>query len=376
MPRFIAITSRGLLEPLAAELESFDLKWVKVRPDSVEFDGPWADAYRVHLQSRLASRILLPVCEFTAYNEDDLYHGTFKKHDFTQYIEPTQTIRIEAHTREHRTLRDQRFVAMKVKDAVVDQFWKKFNQRPDVGDEENADLRIVVRVVGPEVSLALDLTGDSLSYRGYRQFTGAAPVRENVGAGLVRLAGWEAPRPLVDPFCGSGTVLIEAALMCAGLPPTRRRRRYAFERLRGFQQDAWQELQKPPTRKAAPAKPFLFGYDKDSRILEQARLNARSAGVENWISFQPREIGDLKAPAETGLIITNPPYGERIEDVPGAKELMNRFSQTLKSSFKGWDCWILSGNPDVIAGLRLKAKRRVPIWNGPIECRFLHYPLT
>lgn len=375
MPKFLAITSRGLLEPLASELEELSLKRVHQRPDSVEFEGPWADLYKVHLHSRIATRVLLPISDFTAYNEDDLYFGVLRKHDFTQYISPEQTFRIEAHVREHRNLRDQRFVAMRVKDAIVDQFRKKFEKRPNVGSDDEADLRVVVRVVGPAVSLALDLTGESLSYRGYRKHTGQAPLREHVAAGLLRIAGWKMPQILVDPFCGSGTVLIEAALGCSG-GVSKRYKPFAFERLRGFQQDVWQNLKREVHRKAAPPKPVLFGFDKDPQIIEKARLNARAAGVENWISFQVRDVSDLKHPAESGMIVTNPPYGERLDDVAGAKELMGRFSQTLKAGFKGWDCWILSGNAEVISGLKLKAKRRAPVWNGPIECRFLHYPLS
>lgn len=378
MPVFLAITSRGLLEPLAAEIESLKVKRVKKRSDSVEFEGSWADLYRVHLFCRLATRILMPVSDFTAHNQEELYFGVFKKHDFTKYITPQQTIRIEAHVREHRHLTDQRFVAMKVKDAVVDQFWKKFNERPSVGDEENADLRIVVRIVRNEVSVALDLTGESLSYRGYRQFMGEAPLREHLAAGLLRLAEWQPPRPLVDPFCGSGTILIEAALDAVGYSALRRRRAFAFEKLLNFQADVWNELKKEPARKAAPEKPFLFGYDKDAGVLDKARSNARAAGVEKWISFQRRDVAELKAPVgvEAGMIITNPPYGERLDDTEIAKQLMTTFAKTLKLEFKGWDCWILNGNPEAITGLKLKAKLKIPVWNAQIDCRFLHYPIT
>ncbi len=377
MPKFLAITSRGLLDPLTSELQELKIRYVRKRPDSVEFEGSWGDLYRVHFHSRIATRILMPVADFTAYNEDELYNGVFKRHDFTKYIYPNQTLRVESHVRDHKTLRDQRFVALKVKDALVDQFRKKFDERPSVGDEENADLRIVVRVVGPQVSLALDLTGDSLSLRGYRRFAGEAPLREHVAAGLVRIAKWEAPTPLVDPFCGSGTLLIEAALIASRAPLLKRRRQFSFEKLRGFQPEVYAQVKPKESRRAAPSKPFLFGYDKDASVIEKARANARAAGVENWVLFQHRDMRELKAPTEQpGLIITNPPYGERLEDKAQAKQLMADFSKTLKTSFKGWSAWILAGDSDVIAGLHLKAKRREPVWNGPIECRFLNYPIT
>lgn len=374
MPVFLALTSRGLTEPLASEIQEIKVKKVRARPDAVEFEGSWADAYRVHLHSRLATRVLLPVADFQAYNEDDLYYGILRKHDFTKYISPQQTLKVEAHARENKVLRDQRFVAMKVKDAVVDQFWTKFNERPSVSFED-ADLRIVVRVVGSAVSVAVDLTGEPLSHRGYRRFAGSAPLRENVAAGLLRLSGWQAPTPLVDPFCGSGTVLIEAALSLGAGSLNKRRRSYAFEQLKIFQPETWSAVNQPPLRKAAPSKPFLFGYDKDPVVLQRARENARDAGVENWILFQQKDVRDLKSPAEQGVIVTNPPYGERLGDAKGVAALYRDFAATLKKEFKGWDAWILSGNSEASAGLRLKSARKIPLWNGPIECRFLHYPL-
>lgn len=378
MPVFLAITSRGLLEPLTSEIQSLNVKRAKKRPDAVEFEGSWSDLYRVHLFSRLASRVLLPVCDFTAYNQEDLYFGVLRRHDFTKYISPQQTFRVEAHTREHKSLTDQRFVAMKVKDAIADQFRQKFGERPSVGDEEKADLRVVVRIVGNDVSLAIDLTGESLSYRGYRKFIGEAPLREHVAAGLLRLANWQAPTPLVDPFCGSGTILIEAALNMAGYSALKRRRDFAFQHLGNFQESVWRELKKELPRKAPPPKPFLFGYDKSGDMIEKARANARAAGVENWILFQQRDVTQLKAPAgiESGVIITNPPYGERLADTELATQLMSVFSKTLKTEFKGWNAWILNGNAEAVKGLRLKSKLKIPVWNSQIECRFLNYPIT
>lgn len=372
MPRFLAVTSRGLIEPLAAELTELQFKNVKAKPDGVEIDCSWAEMQRLHFETRLATRVLLPVADFTAYNEQDLYYGVLRQHDFTQYIDVKQTLRVEAKVREHVKLRDQRFVAMKVKDALCDQFRKKFNTRPSVGDDEGADLRVVVRVVGPKVSLALDLTGESLSNRGYRLAAGEAPLRENVAAGLLRVAEWKAGVAVVDPFCGSGTILIEAALMAAGRPAICKSRSYAFERLKNF---------KPLERKsaspmAAPGEPKFFGFDRDSSVIRKARENAKRAGVEKWISFEPFDVRELHVPSvEPGLLLTNPPYGERLEDAERAQAILSDFSATLKNQFKGWTAWILSGNTEAIKGLRLKAERRTPIWNGPIECRFLKYSI-
>lgn len=374
MPKFLAITSRGLVEPLAAELKEHNFKHVTAKPDGVEVDCSWAEMQRLHHVTRLATRVLLPVADFIAYNEEELYFGVLRKHDFTKYIDVKQSFRIEAKVRDHVKLRDQRFVAMKVKDAVADQFRQKFGSRPDVGDEENAALRVVVRVVRNDVSLAVDMTGEPMSHRGYRREAGEAPLRENVAAGLVLMAGWEPGRLIVDPFCGAGTILIEAALMAAGKPARTVKQKFLFEKLKNFSPGpapagAGQAFT------GAPDKPQFFGYDSDGGVIEKAKRNARAAGVEKWIHFEKRDMRQVTAPAPSGMIITNPPYGERLEDTDRAKQLLNDFSSVLKTQFKGWDAWILSGNKEAITGLRLKAARRIPVWNGPIECRFLHYPL-
>lgn len=373
MPLFLAITSRGLVEPLGEELLELNCKSVRVRPDGVEFQTPWSDLGRVLLSTRLASRVLLPVADFTAYNEEDLYYGVLRRHDFTNYISLKQTFRVEAKVREHVKLRDQRFVAMKVKDAIVDQFRKKFGERPNVGDEETADLRVVVRVVGPKVSLAIDVTGESLSHRGYRAEAGEAPIRENVAAGLLRIAGWKPGVPLVDPFCGSGTILIEAALTAMGRSPQIRRRRFVFQKLKGHAGDLKENSVVPS---ATSVEPLFFGFDLDRNVLKKAQANAERAGVGHLIKWQACDIKDLKRPlVDAGMLVTNPPYGERLEDTEKAKALMAEFATTLKREFNGWSAWILSGNKEAIQGLRLKATRRAPVWNGPIECRLLNYPL-
>jgi putative N6-adenine-specific DNA methylase len=372
MPKFLAITSRGLIEPLAAELKDLQFKHVAAKPDGVLVECSWAEVQRLHQRTRLATRVLLPVADFLAYNEDDLYFGALRKHDFTQYIDVDQTFRIEAKVREHPKLRDQRFVAMKVKDAIADQFRNKFGKRPDVGDEETAALRIVVRVVGPnKVSMAVDLTGSTLSTRGYRREAGVAPLRENVAAGLVMLSNWQPGQMMVDPFCGSGTILIEAALIAAGRAPRTVKHRSAFERLKNYEKAPLASFEPA----AEPATPMFYGYDVDGGVIEVAKRNARDAGVAKWIHFEKREMKSATAPAPQGVLITNPPYGERLEDTEKAKQLLSDFSSVLKNQFKGWDAWILSGNKEAITGLRLKAARRIPIWNGPIECRFLHYKM-
>lgn len=371
MPKFIALTSRGLTEALGEELAQANFKNVSVHPDVVSFEGSWNEAYRAHTATRIATRILYPVLDFTCYNEEDLYFALNRKHDFTQYIRPEQTFEIEAHVREHRTLRDQRFVAMKSKDAIVDQFRKKFGKRPSVAHGAEADLRVVVKIARTNASVALDLTGESLSHRGYRQQAGEAPLRETLAAGLVRLSGWQPEVPLVDPFCGSGTVLIEAALLALNKRPYMETRPFLYEHLLNY---------KTPELKVAKNSEKvslqLFGYDQDERVLQKAKANARRAGVEKYITFERRNVKDLEAPTkDPGFIVTNPPYGERIGNREAIMQSMREFATALKTHFDGWEAWVLSGDSEVSAAMKLKAERKMPVWNGAIECRFLRYSI-
>lgn len=372
MARFLVLTSRGLGEPLQEELKEIGIDKSKLQSEGVYFDGSWKDVYAVHLKSHLASRVLLPVLDFKAYNAEDLYSAIFKKHDFTKYITPDRTFAIEAHVTDHKEFRDQRFVALKVKDAIADQFRQKFDRRPDV-DAKNPQFRVVVRVVKTDVSVAIDLTGSPLSHRGYRLQAAAAPLRENLAAGLVRLAGWQPEMPIVDPMCGSGTILIEAAMMARNLLADRRK--FLFQNLESFQKEAFDQARAQFKRRNPELK--LFGFDKDPRVLEQARENAERAGVREWIHFRTSDVLSLKPPIATpGLVISNPPYAVRIETLSSAKALWKDLSQTLKTRFPGWTCWVLSGNKDLTKSFHLKNERRIPIWNGPIECRYLKYPIS
>jgi putative N6-adenine-specific DNA methylase len=374
MPRFLALTSRGLGGALHSELHELGFKKLEMGGPNVSFEGSWKEGYRAHLQSRVANRILLPILDFQAYNAEDLYSAIFKKHDFTKYITPEQTLAIEAHVFEHRELRDQRFVAQKVKDAIVDQFRKKFDRRPDV-DAKNPDLQVVVRVNRTEISVAIDLTGEPLSFRGYRQQAGEAPLRETMAAGLVEISDWNRSQPMIDPMCGSGTLLIEAALKArGGLIP--RKSPFLFQRLLNFDGSAFAKAQAEAANAAQPIQDLkLYGFDKDPKVIAFARANAKRAGVESIIHFEVKNIEKLQRPEGLmmGTLICNPPYAVRLGQEKETERLWEDLAHTLKTQFQGWSCWLLSGNKDVSSALHLKTDRKVPVYNGPMECRFLHY---
>lgn len=374
MPRFIALTSRGCVDVLLEELQSMGLENLQKTPGGCFFEGPWAHAYRVNLQSRIATRVLLTILDFSAYNQDDLYNN-IRKHDFTKYIDPSQTIAVESST-SSEIFRDQRFVALKVKDAIVDQFREKYDVRPDV-DSKNADFVINVRVQGSSVSVGLDTSGSALFRRGYREERVDAPLKEYLAASLLRMTGWNGEVPLVDPMCGSGTILIEAALQGLGISPGTLRRRFAVQKWKVFQREAWEQetASALATEKEFPPG-LLFGSDIDRKAVSAAKTNARAADVADLISFSTNGV-DMISPPEgpPGIVIVNPPYGERLGELDLLKDSYRDLGFTLKTKFKGWTAWVLSGDPELPGLMGLKSTRRIPVFNGPIECRFLKYEI-
>lgn len=373
MPEFFASTARGLVEPLEIELKELGLKVTDKYIGGVFFESNWEGCYKANLHSRLASRILKPILDFTAYQPEELY-SQILRHDFTKYIKPTQTISIDASVSESK-MRDQRFVAMKVKDAIVDQFRDKFGVRPDV-DNENPDLRIHVRCIKNQFNVALDTSGDSLFKRGYRRDVGEAPLKENLAAGLIKLTEWDGQSPIVDLMCGSGTFLIEAAMMALNIAPGINRKKFGFQNWLSYDSEAWDKVVQEALEGEKEELPFKFyGYDIDRRVLTSAKDNAKRAGVDQVIEFKKEAVAVVEPPVEKGLIIVNPPYGARIGDEDNLRDVYRDLGFTLKHRFKGWDCWILSGNKELIADLKLKSTRKHFVFNGNIECRFLKYSM-
>ncbi len=373
MPQFFASCPKGLVEPLEAELKDLGMQPYDRSQNGVFFDTNWEGCYKVNLNSRFASRILKPILSFPAYQAEELYNN-IKKHDFTKYIDAHQTIKVDASVKESM-LKDQRFVAMKVKDAIVDQFREKTGERPSV-DNERPDLTVYVKVYKNRFSVAIDTSGDSLFMRGYRLEAGEAPLKENLAAGLLQLTGWDMKTPIVDPMCGSGTILIEAMMMALHIAPGSMRKRFGFMRLKGFDQEAWDRvLNEALDAEVETTDLHLYGYDNDRRVLMKAIENAKRAGVNEFIQFKKGNVVTLVPPVEKGIVITNPPYGARLGDEDNLRDVYRDFSHTLKTQFKGWDVWILSGNKDLIGDLKLKASRKHFVYNGSIECRFLRYEM-
>lgn len=373
MPQFFASAPKGLTDVLAQELQEIGLDVREKTVAGVYFDSNWEGCYRANLHSRIASRILKPILDFTAYQPDELYQNILK-HDFTKYIDNRQTLTIDATVKECK-MHDQRFLAMKVKDAIVDQFRERTGARPDVSNER-PDLRVHIRGVKNRFSVAIDTSGLPLFQRGYRKEAGEAPLKENLAAALLRLAEWDRQSPIVDFMAGSGTILTEAAMMAMNIAPGLQRREFGFMRLKKFDRAVWDRLVEEAIAQEKAELDFQFyGYDIDRRTLAKAKENAKRAGVDHVINFRAESVATVTPPVEKGLIMTNPPYGARIGDEDNLRDVYRDLGYTLKHRFKGWDAWLLSGNKDLIMDLKLKSTRRHFVYNGSIECRLLKYSM-
>ncbi len=388
MAQYLALTSKGLRDVLWEELLQLGAKQLKEQDHNVLFECPWKMIPVLHKQSRVATRFLKPLCEFRAYNDEEFYHALIKRVDFKKFFKKATTFRVDAHVSQHRELRDQRYVALRVKDIIRDQL-RDDNLSPDV-DRDHPDVVFVVRVKGTEISFALDLTGDSLSHRGYRLQAGEAPLRETLAAGLVSLSNWDKKSPIVDPFCGSGTILIEAARMMLDLPVSVKPRPYLYENLQTVYGDFAEktehiEREQPKLTRASSSGVLVrkksnsvnfYGFDQDPQMIKIAKMNAERAGVADLIDFQIGDARNLKNSfGEKGWIITNPPYGVRLENIE-FQDVYKKLGDRLKKEFGGWECYLLSGEAELTKHLGLKAERKHVVKNGELDCRLLQYPIT
>lgn len=376
MAKFFALTSAGLVEALEEELHFFGLSKTQRTVGGVYFETNWRGCYLANLCSRIATRVVLPVLDFPAYQPDDIYHN-LKKHDFTKYINVDQTLAVDAKVLNSK-LTDQRLVALKAKDAIVDQFREKFERRPNV-DKQDADMWIFIRVVKNQVTVSVDTSGGPLFKRGYREKMVDAPMKEHLGAGLLKMTSWHPEKPLVDLMCGSGTFLIEAGLMGLSQAPGVSRKKFAFQNFKNFQADVFDETLNSvlEVEKEENENLKLVGFDINSNAVKAARTNVRSAGLEGVVDIQRASVDLVKNPfpEETGVVVANPPYGERLGSVETLKDVYRDLGYTLKKEFKGWEFWVLSGESELTYSLGMKATLKRPVKNGPIDCRWIKYEI-
>ena len=380
MKQLFATTARGFEELLKSELTELGAQDAKVVQGGVHY---WADdetLYRTLLWSRLSSRILLPIVQAKVFSDLDLYSAVVgvnwldyfdeKVHFFVDFNGTNQEIR---HTQ---------FGAMRVKDGIVDYFERHGRARPNV-DKEQPDIRIHAYLNRDDVVLSLDLSGDALHMRGYREDTGKAPLRETLAAAIVLRSGWQKGTPLVDPMCGSGTLLIEAAQMEAQIAPQLYRLHWGFDFWQGHNQAAWEKVKEEALALAEAEKqrenpPHFYGFDLDHRVLQKAKQNAKNAGVAHLMQWQQGDVAAIKNPSPNvaGTVICNPPYGERLGTTPALIALYSVFGQRLKQQFAGWNASIFSGEPSLLDCLRLRSHRQFKAKNGPLDCVQKNYQIA
>lgn len=376
--RWFATCPKGLVGLLAAELAALGAGSTRETVAGVAFEGPADLGYRACLWSRFASRVLLPLAEFPVDGPDALYRG-MRAIDWTQHLAADGRFAIDAGGRADGLVHSQ-FVALKAKDAIVDQFREAGGTRPDV-DLERADLRIDVRLKRGQATVSIDLSGTPLHQRGWRVGQGAAPLKENLAAAMLVRAGWPAIHaaggPLVDPFCGSGTLLIEGAQMAADVAPGLARERFGFHGWHGFDEALWLPLRTDAQARATAGQralqPVFFGFDVDPAAINLARVNAQRAGVAGFLSLAVRPVTALEPPPHCapGLVICNPPYGERIGEIQSLKPVYAAFGAALKRGFAGWRAALITSRDELGFATGLKAERRYALMNGAIECRLL-----
>ena len=371
-----ATTQFGLEELLADELYDLGADITHVGSRAVEFIGDQQLMYRTVLWSRLAMRLLRPFAAFYAPDEKALYREV-SRIDWQDYLGPGQTFAITAVVHKS-TFEHSLFVAQLTKDAIVDQFRARTGERPSV-DVRNPDVRLHLRMLENEVILSMDAAGDSLHRRGYRQATNDAPLNEVLAAGLVLLSGWDGKKPLLDPMCGSATILTEAGMMAQRIAPGLfHQGKFGFENWYDFDADLWQTLrEEAKSLRIEEPQAYLAGSDLDPKVIEQAALNIEAAGLDECIRLSVRDVKDATPPANQppGVIITNPPYGERIGEEAQMAGLYKTIGDTLKTNFQGYDAFVFTGNLEAAKSIGLKTARRVPLFNGPIDCRLLKYEL-
>jgi putative N6-adenine-specific DNA methylase len=369
---FFASAPRGLEPLLLAEVESFLGKEGKVVPGGVAFKGDWRTCYRVNYGSRIASRVLWRIGELDYKNDQDLYVAA-KAVDWPAYFKVERTLRVNV-TAQKSPLKSLEFATLRIKDAVCDRFRERFGRRPDV-DRASPDVRVHAFLEGTHGTLYLDTSGEPLFKRGWRQGAADAPLRENLAAGIVMLTGWKPEEPLLDPMCGGATILVEAAAMARGRAPGARRG-FGFQNLTVFQPEVLQSVLDEGKRKEGQADPRLFGSDTDPKALNAARRNLAEAGVERWVRLERADLLEREAPAASGVMVANPPYGERMGNPEALAAMYPKLGDALKKNFAGWRCYFFTADLRMPRLIRLEPSARTPLWNGALECRLYRFDIV
>ena len=370
---FFASCPRGLEALLVQELQDLGARNAEPVAGGVTFEGDMQTCYRTNLESRLATRVLMRVARAPYRNEQDVYAAALAV-PWPEWFSEELSIRVDV-TAIRSPLKSLDFATLRIKDAVCDRFRADRGRRPDV-DTRSPGVRIQGFLDSASVTLYVDTSGEPLHRRGYRKDAGEAPLKENLAAGIVRLTGWDLREPLLDPMCGSGTFLIEAAMMALGIAPGHARG-FGFERLAGFDAKTWKRVRMAALERAMRTRRLpIFGRDRYGDELKKARVNLEAAGLADCVELKQADVLDTGAPAPAGVLVANPPYGARLGEEKALAEFYPKLGDTLKKYYAGWRCYLFSGDTQLPKLIRLQASRRTPLYNGPLECRLYEYKIV
>lgn len=369
--KLTAKTFKGLEDVLYEELKNLGAQNLIKGNRAVEFEGDKALMYRANFHLRTALRILKPIAEFKVNNEHELYNA-IQTLDWSSYFDLKDTFAVDSVVHSNN-FSHSKYVALKVKDAIVDQFRSKFNKRPFV-DTDNPSLRISVHISHDQCTVSLDSSGESLHKRGYRIKTTKAPLNEVLAAGMILLSGWDKKSVFIDPMCGSGTLVIEAAMMAHNIPPGMYRESFGFETWNDFDADLLESIYEEDIPEVNTDIRIL-GSDVSEIAIRIAKENVENANLKRKVDLLIKPIENYNPPSgENGIVITNPPYGERIK-----KNEIDSFYKLLGDRFKnkytGFEVWLLSSNFEAIKHIGLKPTQKLTLFNGPLECKFLNYSI-
>ena len=372
--RYFASCPRGLEAALAAELATIGAVDIAPAEGGVSFAGDLVLAYRANLETRIGSRVLWRVGGGPYRDERDLYELVHAL-DWSRHFTPTRTLRVDvAATRSPLTSLE--FATLRTKDAVCDRMRADHGVRPSI-DKRAPDVRVHVHLTDREATVYVDTSGEPLFKRGYRQEADEAPLRENLAAGLLALAQWTPGQPLLDPMCGSGTIVTEAALIAAGRAPGLART-FGFQKLAWYDGPTWQRIKQAARDRigTAPLAPSIVASDMSEGAVGKTRSNLRTAQVDALVHVERADILTREAPATEGVLIANPPYGVRLAEANELAALYPRLGDALKRNFAGWSAYLFTGDLRLAKLIGLKADKRTPLWNGAIECRLFAFRIV
>lgn len=369
--KMIAKTFFGFEEILAKELQQLGAQEVEIGTRAVSFKGDKGFMYKANLSLRTALKILKPIYHFRVFNDQSLYKG-IQGIDWSKYLEANQTFVIDS-TIHSEHFKHSQFVSQKAKDAIVDQFREKTGQRPSI-DKDFPDLRINIHIDRDQCSVSLDTSGASLHQRGYRVLTNIAPINEVLAAGMLLLSGWNGESDFLDPMCGSGTILAEAAMIACNIPANINRKEFAFEKWNDWDNDLFDQIIDSLMKRTREFRYTIKGYDKAPSAVSKAIDNIRNANLDEFVTIEQKNFFDTKKEASGPLhMVFNPPYGERLDI--DLERFYREMGDTMKQNYPGTNAWFITANLEALKFVGLKPSRKIKLFNGSLEARFVKYEM-